>query len=155
MNGGPVLRLELRASRALAAALALVHGAAAACVVAVAPGYPSLALAALLLALGAAAAWKRALLRGRSAPRSVELAAEGAATLELADGRRLPGRIANRRHVTPLWVTLPFRGASRRTLLIAADMLAPDKFRQLRLWALWGRVAATRNTPEPNSAAVV
>lgn len=155
MNGGPVLRLELRASRALTAALTLVHCAAAACVVAVAPGYPALVLAALLLALGAGAAWKRALLRGRTAPRGIELAAEGAATLELADGRRLPGRVANRRHVTPLWVTLPFHGASRRTLLIAADMLAPDKFRQLRLWALWGRVARTRNTPEPSTAGPV
>jgi hypothetical protein len=24
---------------------------------------------------------------------------------------------------------------------VAADMLAPAEFRQLRLWALWGRVA--------------
>lgn len=155
MNGGSVLRLELRASRALTAALAVVHGTAAACVVAVAPGYPALALAALLLALGAATAWNRALLRGPTALRSVELSAEGAAALELADGRRLSGRIAGRRHVSALWVTLPLRGAAPRTVLIAADMLAPDKFRQLRLWALWGKVAGTRATPalepyEPN-----
>jgi signal recognition particle GTPase len=37
-------------------------------------------------------------------------------------------------------VTLPLRGTPRRTLLVAADMLAPAAFRQLRLWALWGRV---------------
>ena len=152
MNGGPVLRLELRASRALTVVLALVHGGAAACVIAVAPGYPGLALAALLLALGAATAWDRALLRGSTALRRIELAAEGAATLELADGRRLSGRIASRRHVSPLWVTLPFRGAAPRTLLICAGMLAPDKFRQLRLWALWGRVAGTRATPRTAGA---
>ena len=143
MSGSPVLRLHLRASRALAIALALVHGAAAACVLAVAPGYPALALAVLLLALGAVATWNRALLRGRSSVRALELSAQGAATLELANGRRLSCRVASRRHVSPLWVTLPLRGASPRTMLVAADMLAPASFRQLRLWALWGRLAGS------------
>lgn len=147
MSGRPVLRLELRASRALAVALALVHGGGAACVIAVAPGIPALALSVLLLALGAAAAWDRALLRRRSSVRALELAAEGAATLELADGRRLSVRVAGRRQVTLFWVTLPLSGAWSRTLLIAADMLAPADFRRLRLWALWGRVAGTAWTP--------
>ena len=141
MSRGPLLRLELRPSRALAAALALLHIAAALCALATVPGTPGSALAALFLALGAVAAWQRALLRGHGAVRAIELGAEAAATLELADGRRLTGSVAARRHVTSLWVTLPLRGAPRRTLLVAADMLAPGAFRQLRLWALWGRVA--------------
>ena len=141
MSRGPLLRLELRPSRALAAALALLHIAAALCALATFPGTPGSALAALFLALGALAARQRALLRGRGAVRAIELGAEAAATLELADGRRLTGSVAARRHVSSLWVTLPLRGAPRRTLLVAADMLAPAAFRQLRLWALWGRVA--------------
>ena len=141
MSRGPLLRLELRPSRALAAALALLHVSAALCALATFPGTPGSALAALFLALGAVAAWQRALLRGRGAVRAIELGAEAAATLELADGRRLTGSVAERRHVSSLWVTLPLRGAPRRTLLVAADMLAPAAFRQLRLWALWGRVA--------------
>ena len=141
MSRGPLLRLELRPSRALAAALALLHVAAALCALAAFPGIAGPALAALLLALGAVAAWQRALLRGRSAVRAIELGTEAAATLELADGRRLAGSVAARRHVSPLWVTLPLRGAPHRTLLVMADMLAPAAFRQLRLWALWGRVA--------------
>ncbi|MEO8718118.1 MAG: hypothetical protein ABI423_07840, partial [Burkholderiales bacterium] len=60
-----VLRLELRASRALAAALALLHAAAAACLVAILPGYVGISLALLVLALGVAAGWDRALLRAR------------------------------------------------------------------------------------------
>ena len=141
MSRGPLLRLELRPSRALAAALALLHVAAALCALAAFPGIPGSALAVLLLALGAAAAWQRALLRGRSAVRAIELGAQAAATLELADGRRLTGSVAARRHVSRLWVTLPLRGAPHRTVLVMADMLAPAAFRQLRLWALWGRVA--------------
>ena len=141
MSRGPLLRLELRPSRALAAALALLHVSAALCALATFPGTPGSALAALFLALGAVAAWQRALLRGRGAVRAIELGAEAAATFELADGRRLTGSVAARRHVSSLWVTLPLRGAPRRTLLVAADMLAPAAFRQLRLWALWGRVA--------------
>jgi hypothetical protein len=141
LSRGPVLRLELRASRALAAALALVHGAGALCFVLLIPGYAGLAGGGLLLALGAAAAWNRALLRGRHAVRTIELADEGATTLELADGRRLSGHAAGRRHVSALWVMLPLRGALRRNLLVPADMLAPAAFRQLRLWALWGRAA--------------
>ena len=141
MSRGTALRLELRPSWRLAAALTLVHAAGAAGVVAVVPGAAGVTVGALLLALGALAVWGRALLRSRGAVRAVELAGDGAATLELADGRRLEGRVAGRRHVTALWVILPVRGAARRSLLVAADMLAPGAFRQLRLWALWGRVA--------------
>jgi len=138
-----VLRLELRASRALAGVLALVHVAAAACLVVVAPGYAGAALALLLLALGGTAARDKALLRARRSVRALELADDGAATLELADGRRLAVRVAQRRHVGPWWVALPLQGVSRRSLLVVRDMLPPAEFRVLRLWALWGRVPSS------------
>jgi hypothetical protein len=134
------LRLELRASRALAGALALVYGAGAVCLVAVLPGYAGALLALLLLALGGAAARDRALLRARGSVRALELAEDGAATLELADGRRLAARVGRRRHVGPWWVALPLAGVSRRSLVVVRDMLPPAEFRCLRLWALWGRV---------------
>jgi hypothetical protein len=141
LSGKPVLYLRLRASRALAGALVLVHAAAAACVLAAAPFAAGLAIAALLLALGGMAAWDRALLRGRRSVRALELPEDGTATLELADGSRVAARVARRRHVGAWWVTLPLQGAPWRTVLVAADMLAPAEFRRLRLWALWGRVA--------------
>ena len=141
MSRGPVLRLELHASRALAAGLVLVHGAGALCLVLLIPGHAGLAAGGLLLALGANAAWHRALLRGRHAVHAIELADEGVTTLELADGRRLSGRTGARRFVSARCVVLPVRGALRRNLLVPADMLAPAAFRRLRLWALWGRVA--------------
>lgn len=134
------LRLELRASRALAGALALVHGAGAACLAAIVPGYAGAILALLFLALGAATARDRALLRARGSVRALELGEGGAATLELADGRRLAVRVGERRHVGPWWVALPLEGESRRSIVVARDMLPPAAFRSLRLWALWGRV---------------
>jgi hypothetical protein len=141
------LRLELRASRALAGALALVHGVGALCVLAVVPGYAGAALALLLLALGAATARDRALLRARGSLRALELGEGGAATLELADGRRLAGRVGERRHVGSWWVALPFEGEARRNIIVARDMLAPVEFRSLRLWALWGRVPVAAVPP--------
>ena len=83
------------------------------------------ALGVALVALGLAAAWSRALLRGRDAVRSLELS-RGA----------LAGR---RRYVSRFLVTLPLRG---RTLLVTADMLEPREFRHLRIWALWGELPA-------------
>ena len=144
------LRLELRASRAFAGALALVHGAGAACLAILMPGVPGAALAVLILALGLATARDRALLRARGSVRVLELGAGGAAMLELADGRRLAARVGERRHVGPWWVALPLEGQSRRNLVVARDMLAPQEFRSLRLWALWGRVPHA--APPPRTA---
>jgi len=134
------LRLELRASRALAGVLALVHGAGAACVAFFVPGYPGGVLALLVLALGAASARERALLRASGSVRALELGAGGAAILERVDGRRLAARVGERRHVGPWWVVLPVEGESRCNLVVVRDMLPPPAFRSLRLWALWGRV---------------
>ena len=54
------LRLELRASRALASAVLLVHGAGAAAALLTLPGVLAPGLAATLLVLGAAALWRGA-----------------------------------------------------------------------------------------------
>jgi hypothetical protein len=113
------------------------------------PGHAGTALALLALALGGAAAWDRALLRTPSAVRAIELADEGAATLELVDGRRVAVRIGLRRHIGPWWVALPLSGASRRGLLVMRDMLSPAEYRFLRLWALWGRLPAPARQPHP------
>jgi hypothetical protein len=144
------LRLELHASRVLAGTLALVHGAGAACLAFFVPGVPGTALAVLVLALGVATARDRALLRAHGSVRALELGMDGAATLELVDGRRLASRVCARRHVGPWWVALPLESESRRTLVVARDMLTPGEFRTLRLWALWGRVPFS--APPPHAA---
>jgi hypothetical protein len=133
------LYLELSPSPRLAGAIVALHLAAALCAVAVLPGAAGVLLAAALVALGAAAAWSRALLRSAASVRGIELDGESIA-LKLASGERFVAELAERRYVTRFVVALPVR-RPRRTVLITRDMLAPDSFRALRLWALWGKVA--------------
>ena len=144
MSEAAPLRLELRASRLMAAAIVCVHLVAAACLAAVLAGALAALAAGLALLLGAATAWDRALLRGRGSVRALELRADAGAVFTLGDGRRLEGRVAPRRYVNRWWVMLPLRGATRRSVVVARDMLPADEYRRLRLWALWGRAAAAR-----------
>jgi len=132
------LRLELSPSPRFAAAIVVLHATAALCVLAVLPTAAGSFLAAALLALGAAAAWGRALLGAAASVRGIELEGPGI-VLELASGERIAAELAERRYVTRFVVALPLRRPSRRTILVTRDMLAPDSFRALRLWALWGK----------------
>ena len=118
--------------------LAVVHGAAALCAYAVIGGLAGAALSALILILGVAAVRERALLRGARAVRALEIARGDHATVELADGGRAPVRQDARRHISRFWVTLPTGAPIHRTVIIVSDMADPDRFRRLRLWALWG-----------------
>lgn len=117
------------------------HLLAAACITAVSTSPAAVALALFLLALGAASAWDRALLRARTSPRSLQISGEGRLEVGLADGSRVPASEATR-VVHRLLVALTLRNRRRSSVLIVAGMLAPEEFRRLRVWALWGRVPA-------------
>jgi hypothetical protein len=122
----------------LAGAIAALHAAAGASLLLAAPGAWGIVLAALFVALGLAAAWARGLLASAKSPRALELAED--LTVELKDGSRFPAELAVRRHVSRYMVALPIVRPVRRTVLVSRDMLAPEEFRRLRLWALWGRL---------------
>jgi len=133
------LRLELKPSRPLAVAIVAAHAAAAVAAYIAVPGAMTAALSALLLFLGSATAWSRALLAGGASIKVIEIGTERPA-IELASGERFAAEVAQRRYVTRYLVVLPLRGPSRRTLLVTADMLDPEEFRRLRIWALWNRL---------------
>lgn len=114
------------------------HLLAALCILAVSTSGAAFALAMLVLALGGASARDRALLRGRRSPRSLEVSAQGRLEVRLADGSRVPSEAA--RMVNRLLVALILRNPKRSSVLIVAGMLAPEEFRRLRVWALWGRL---------------
>jgi len=103
------------------------------------PGAAGLGLAALLAGLGLAAAWDRAVLRGPSAPRTLELRGDGASCLRLRDGSALRVH-AGSRIVHRHWAIVAVEHPARRRLLVASDMLAAEEFRWLRLWILWGKL---------------
>src|SRR5204863_164729 len=81
------VRVELRASPALAALIIVAHGAAASAAYAAAPGAMTALLGAMLLVLGIAAAWSRALLGNPGSIRAIEIGAEQP-IVELAGGER-------------------------------------------------------------------
>jgi hypothetical protein len=140
LNGAPPVNLTLSPSPGLATCIIAAHAAAAACLWLLLPGHPGMALAALVLALGVAAARDRALLAAASSVIGLGLAAGDEAVLHLRDGRRVPAPVGQGRFVSGLCVTLPVRAPGRRSLLVTSGMLEPESFRILRVWALWGRV---------------
>ena len=134
------LRLELKPSFPLAAAIFAAHAAAAVSAFACIPGAPGGLLACALLALGAAAAWSRALLRSAASVRALEIDGSNLA-LELRSGRAIHALAAERRYVSRWLVAVPLRGPAR-TILVTADMLDAESFRLLRVWALWAKLPA-------------
>jgi hypothetical protein len=133
------LRLELAPSPLLAILIVALHAAAGLSVLIVMPRLPGALLAALLLALGIALAWSRALLRSRSSVRAMEL--DGAQLdVLLASGERFRAEIAERRYVSRFVVSILLRRPVRRTILVTQDMLGGDLFRRLRIWAVWGKL---------------
>jgi len=147
-EGSAILRLDLRPSWRLASLIAGLHALAAGSVLVASPNLAGTALAALIAALGVAAAWDRALLRGRRSPRALIVPAAGPPGVELADGARSPIGVGPRA-VNRFVVTLPLEGSTRRSVLVARDMLDPAAFRLLRLWALWGRVPGVASAQLP------
>jgi len=135
------LRLELRGSRGLAAAILLVHATAAGALAVAMPGAVGVALAIGLVLLGAKAAWDRALLAGPGSVRALEIAADGSAAVELGQGRRVLVAASARRHVGSWWVVVPLSARPWATLIVRG-MMAPAAHRRLRVWALWGRLPA-------------
>ena len=147
------VRFQLKPSPALAIAIVAGHIAAAAAVYMALPRAAGVALALALVALGAATAWSRALLRSRSSVRAIEVGGPQA-TFELASGERLSAIVATRRYVTRHVVALPLRGGLGRTLLVTGDMLSAEEFRRLRIWALWNRLPAARPAVAPKQLAL-
>ena len=146
------LRLELTASPGLAAMILAVHFGAAACFLTVLTGWHAVALSVLIAALGGMVAWDRALLRSAYSPRALEFSRDGTAKCLFANGESAVLRPLKGTAVTRYWVALGLGSPRRRSLFIAAGMLAPQALRLLRLWALWGklpRVSSRQPAPRP------
>ena len=135
------LRLELRPSRTFAAAILVAHAAAAVAAYVAITGLVAALLAGLLVLLGLASAWSRALLAASGSVRIIEIGGTEPA-IELARGQRVHAVGAPRRYVTRYLVVLPIAAPFRTTLLVTADMLSREEFRRLRLWALWNKLPA-------------
>ena len=138
---------QLASSRRIAAFIVLAHGASAVALLTVFDDALGWMLAALVVALGLATAWDRALLRASRSVRGFELQGPDGIVLELPHTERRVSRVGSRRWVSAHLVALPIAAPLRRTMLIADDMLDPDAFRRLRLWALWGQLPGVAPLP--------
>ena len=149
MSGAQPVRLELSPSARFAAVILVAHLAAAACVLAILKDLAGGAIAVLMLALGVAAAWDRALLRAGRSPRTIEFRPSGEARCVFANGESAALEPLGGSAVTRHWAALRLRTSRRRSLLVVAGMLPPGPLRLLRLWALWGKLpgAASRRPP--------
>jgi len=103
-------------------------------------GFLGIALAFLILLLGGYTAWERALLRGSSAPRAMEIQGSGAGTVVLRNGDSIAVRAVRGVGVTRHWVALAPVSLKGRSVLLTAGMLGAANARLLRLWALWGKL---------------
>ncbi len=134
-------QFRLRASPLLACLIVSTHAAAGVAAALAVPGMPGIALALAFPALGAAAAWARALHLSATSVRALQV--EGSrAFLEMRGGRLLPVEVAPRCYVSRHLLTLVVRRPGHRAVLVTRDMLEPEAFRALRLWALWRKLPA-------------
>ncbi len=147
MSSSLPLRLELSPCKSFAALLLLVHAAAGASLLAILTGWSGIAVALLLVALGCAAAWDRALLRAARSPRAVEIRPSNQALCVLASGETVPLEPLGGAGVTRYWVALGLRWPERRALfarrsalLVSSCMMSAESGRLLRLWARWQKV---------------
>ncbi len=138
---------QLTPSRRIALFIVLAHGASAAALLTLASDAIGWMLAALIVALGIATTWDRALLRARRSVRGFEVQGADRIVLEFSGGQQRASPVGSRRWVSAHLVALPLAAPGRRTLLIADDMLDPDAFRRLRLWSLWGRLPGVAPLP--------
>jgi len=140
VNSARPVRLALAPAPGFALLIVVAHAIAAACILTVSTGWLAAGAAALVLSLGVAAAWHRALLRGSRSARAIEIAPSGDASCLFADGSSCPIAARPGGGVNRHWVSLRLQSPWGRSLLVVAGMLPQDGFRMLRLWALWGRL---------------
>ena len=139
---------RLTPSRRIAFLIVAAHVAAAAALLTLMAGTPAgWALAVALVGLGLATARDRALLRAPGSIRRLVVEGPNDVVLELAHRGDLRARVASRRWISAHLVILPIGLPGRRSLLVASDMLEPDAFRRLRLWALWGQLPGVAWAP--------
>ena len=98
----------------------------------------------MLLMLGLAAAWSRALLGSARSVRALEIGGDEV-VLELASGEQISAPAPQRCYVSRFAVVLPLS----KTILVSAGMLNPAEFRRLRVWALWRKLPAVAGKQLP------
>ena len=141
---------SLRASPRLALFLVCAHVAAGAAAWLAIGGAAGGVIALLVMAAAAAAIHGRALLLALDSPGRLEFTAGGELRIVDRIGRDWAPVAATPRYVSRWFVIVAASNPAGRVhrVLVTRDMLPPEPFRRLRIWALWG--LAPRDRPDPN-----
>jgi toxin CptA len=146
------LRVRLRPSRTLAAAIVATHLAALAAAVVALPGAAAVVAAAGVV-LSAVVHVRQALHRARHAVAGLELAADGGAAVAGPAGDWSAARLGGVAVPVPWLAVVTMRDAAgrRRSAVVLPDSLEPDAFRRLRIWLRWRAAAVATRTAPPDA----
>ena len=137
----PVLRIDLRASWALAAILVVAHGGAIAAVLVVSmPSWLQLTAAAALAVNLANVLWRKALLQNPAAVVSIEIASDDVLSIRTRRGEWVEYDVCGDTYVLWFLTMLNLRrpGKGRRlSVAILPDAIEAEEFRKLRVWLRW------------------
>jgi toxin CptA len=132
-----MLRIPITPSPALVAALVLMHGLAAACVLGFAPGWIWILLALVALAASLFFHLRRdALLRARDSVTEIGLREDASCDLLTRGGAVLQGRVLPSTFASGLLVTINVRLVSGRgrSVILLPDSATGENRRALRVW---------------------
>ena len=139
----PPLRIELKASRLLTAALVVVHVTAAAAVLAaVAQWQWRLAAAAVLAVSAWQTLWRYGMLRDPRSVIALELSGECGCAIAYRDGRIDSCAVCASTYVAAWLIVLDLAQAGsrlRRHVVVAPDSTTPEAWRRLRVRLRWSR----------------
>jgi hypothetical protein len=141
-----MLRIDLRPSSILAAALVLAHGLALYAVWISLGGWPRV-LAVLAVLASQAATLAQALLRTPRSAVSLELAEDGRASWRDPRGAWHEGALGGSHFVSPLLVVVELKPRNRgvKRVVLLADSAPWNDLRRLRVWLRWGRHSVRNN----------
>jgi toxin CptA len=145
------LRVWLRPSWTLVAAIALAHLAALATAVAALPGAAA-AVVAAGVALSAIGHLREALHRAPQAVTGLELSADGRVAVADPSGDWLTARLRSVAVPVPWLAVVTLRDAlgQRRAAVVLPDALDREAFRRLRVWLRWGTAAGPAGADSTN-----
>lgn len=135
-----MLKIALRPSWLLAATLVIAHACAVGLIWLVdLPITLTLAATATLLAAGAFAVWRYALLRGRVAVIALEVTSDHVMNAQTRVAGWLEYDVLGSTFVTSFLTVINLRDVegSRHNVVVLPDSLHADDYRKLRVWLRW------------------
>lgn len=137
-----MIRVDLKPSRRLGAALVAAHGAAALTLLPLAlPAWAKVLIALCIAASLCHALWRHAWLRSAASVTAIEVREGAGAGVEMRGGECHEARVLGTTYVSAALCVVNLRIAGRllaRHAVVVSDNVDAESFRRLRVWLRWG-----------------